>query len=63
MTAVTQAIGDDLRTQRAKFHQLDKATGSSGKLSHARLLDVVARKSQRHATGNEVEVSSPNESP
>jgi len=56
MTAITQAIGDDLRTQAAKFNQLDKATGKSGELSHVRLLDVLAWKSQGHTPVDALEV-------
>ncbi len=63
MTAVTQAIGDDLRTQAAKYNQLAKATGKSGELSHVRLLDVLAWKSQGHTPADAVEVSEPYDQP
>lgn len=42
MTAITVAIGTDIRTQRAAFDSLDEATDSPGFLSHVRLLDIVA---------------------
>ena len=46
MTAVTTAIGEDIRTQPEAFSQLDAATGARGQLSHVRLLDILAWKSQ-----------------
>ncbi|WP_433165086.1 DUF6308 family protein [Kribbella sp. CA-247076] len=46
MTAMTAAIGQDIRSQGAAFTQLDAATGRPGQLSHVRLLDLVAWKSK-----------------
>jgi hypothetical protein len=46
MTAVTAAIGHDIRTQPAAFAALDRATGTPGQLSRVRLLDILAWKSQ-----------------
>jgi hypothetical protein len=46
MTAVTTAIGEDIRTQSHAFAQLDAATGARGQLSYVRLLDILAWKSQ-----------------
>jgi hypothetical protein len=46
MVAVTTAIGEDIRTQPGAFAQLDAATGAAGRLSHVRLLDILAWKSQ-----------------
>ncbi|MDQ3476558.1 MAG: DUF6308 family protein [Actinomycetota bacterium] len=55
MTAVTQAIGDDIRSQQDKFDHLDKAAHEPGELSHVRLLDILAWKSQGHSPVDEVE--------
>lgn len=46
MTAVTIAIGEDIRDQPAAFVQLSGATQSPGSLTHVRLLDILAWKSQ-----------------
>jgi hypothetical protein len=61
MTAVTQAIADDIRTQQTHFDRLDKATGSPGEPSHVRLLDILAWKSQGNTPANDVEVSESDE--
>jgi hypothetical protein len=49
MAAVTMAIRDDIRSQRPAFEALDEATTCHGKLSHVRLLDVLAWRSQGKA--------------
>jgi hypothetical protein len=46
MTAITAAISEDIRTQPAAFARLDAATGKPGRLSHVRLLDILAWKSR-----------------
>jgi hypothetical protein len=46
MTAITIAIGEDIRNQPDEFAQLDAATGAPGRLSQVRLLDILAWKSQ-----------------
>lgn len=46
MTAVTLAIGEDIRTQPEAFKLLDAATSSPGQLTHVRLLDILAWKSK-----------------
>lgn len=46
MVAVTLAIGHNIRTQRAVFERLDAATSCPGELTHVRLLDILAWKSQ-----------------
>jgi hypothetical protein len=51
MTALTAAIGDDIRNQPGAFAELDDATGTPGQLSHVRLLDIIAWKSQGTSPG------------
>lgn len=51
MTAVTAAIGHDIRTQPGAFAELDDATGTPGQLSHVRLLDILAWTSQGRSPG------------
>jgi len=46
MIAVTTAIGEDIRTQQEAFVKLDAATGTPGRVSHVRLLDILAWKSR-----------------
>jgi hypothetical protein len=46
MVAVSLAIGHDIRTQPAAFGTLDRATSCPGELTHVRLLDMLAWKSQ-----------------
>ncbi len=46
MAEITIAIGNDIRTQRDGFVILDSAVRSPEKLSHVRLLDILAWKSQ-----------------
>ena len=46
MTEVSVAIGNDIRSQQAAFAELDAATGARGRLTHVRLLDIVAWTSQ-----------------
>jgi hypothetical protein len=46
MVAVSLAIRDDLQSQREVFASLDEATSSPGRLSHVRLLDILAWKSK-----------------
>lgn len=53
MTAVTAAIGEDIRTQQAQFERLDKAAYQPGELSHVRLLDILAWKSQGHTPADQ----------
>lgn len=50
MTAITVAIGNDIRNQSAVFDALDKATSAPGFLSHLRLLDIVAWTSRGSVT-------------
>jgi hypothetical protein len=50
MTAITVAIGNDIRNQRSAFDELAEATSAPGSLSHVRLLDIIAWTS-RGATG------------
>ncbi len=61
MTAVTHAIGNDIRSQQAKFDQLDKAADKPGALSHVRLLDILAWKSQGHSPIDEAERPNPDD--
>jgi hypothetical protein len=49
IAAVTTAIGDDIRGQQPAFAQLDAATGTPGTISHVRLLDILAWRSQGNA--------------
>lgn len=53
MAAITVAIGNDIRTQKAAFKSLDDAAGSPGVLSHVRLLDIVAWTSRGKSAGEE----------
>lgn len=46
MTAITTAIGNDIRTQRSAFEALDAATSTPGELTPVRLLDILAWMSQ-----------------
>lgn len=46
MSAITVAIGNDIRTQQEAFAVLDAAVSSPGKLSHVRILDILAWKSK-----------------
>ncbi|WP_162625543.1 DUF6308 family protein [Mycolicibacterium llatzerense] len=46
MTAITEAIARDIRTQAGVFTLLDRATSSPGELSHVRLLDILAWQSK-----------------
>lgn len=46
MTAITTAIGHDIRTQRSAFEALDAATSTPGELTPVRLLDILAWMSQ-----------------
>lgn len=46
MVAITRAIGNDIRTQQASFELLDQAASCPGELTHVRLLDMLAWKSQ-----------------
>ena len=42
MTAISTAIGHDIRTQRSAFEALDSATSNPGELTPVRLLDILA---------------------
>jgi hypothetical protein len=46
MTAITVAIGRDIRTQPEEFKLLAQAASSPGELTHVRLLDILAWKSK-----------------
>ena len=46
MAAITLAIRDDIRDQRRTFELLDQSSSEPGALTHVRLLDIVAWKSQ-----------------
>jgi hypothetical protein len=46
MTAVTIAIGNEIRAQQKLFEHLDAFTAPDVHVSHIRLLDVIAWKSQ-----------------
>jgi hypothetical protein len=59
MTAITVAIGKDIRTQQAAFAQLVDASPGAGTLSHVRLLDILAWRSQ----GNSPSIDDVGESP
>ncbi len=51
MVAITQAIGNDIRTQQSAFELLDKAASRPGELTHVRLLDMLAWRSQGSSPG------------
>jgi hypothetical protein len=53
MTAITTAIGDDLRTQRDAFSRLAAVSRAAGTLSHVRLLDILAWKSQGNSPSSD----------
>lgn len=46
MVEITCAIGSDIRNQLQMFELLDESTSSPGDLTHARILDILAWKSQ-----------------
>jgi hypothetical protein len=49
MVEITRAICTDIQAQAAAFEALDQATGSPGRLTHVRLLDILAWKSRGDA--------------
>lgn len=49
MVAITRAIRTDIQAQTAAFDALDQATTAPGRLTHVRLLDILAWKSHGDA--------------
>lgn len=59
MTAITAAIGHDIRTQRSAFEVLDAATSTPGALTSVRLLDILAWMSQGKTPSEAATVTDP----